>query len=255
MGISDFKARMLAGERMAGTFVKVPSHEAMEYFAASPLDFICLDGEHAAIDRNAMDACLAVARALDFPVMVRVASATPENMLQALDSGAVGLVCPHIDTVEKAQAIARAGHFGLGGRGFAGATRWAGLGRNAMKHVLAKSRAETVILAQIEEPAGVDAAAEIAAVDGIDGLFIGPADLSVSYGKTDLNSDELLEAFKAVGEATRAAGKAFVTFVPEASVAKRYDPFGVQVYLVGSDLVWLAESARTVAEAVKGSPC
>ncbi len=251
MGISDFKTRMLAGDRMAGTFVKVPSHETMEFYAASPLDFICLDGEHAALDRSAMDACLAVARALDFPVLVRVGSATAENMLQALDAGAVGLVCPHIDTVEKAQEIAKAGHFGLGGRGFAGATRWAGHGRHPMKDVLAKSKAETVILAQIEEPAGVDAARDIAAVEGIDGLFIGPADLSVSYGQTDLNSEELLGAFKAVGEAVEASGKAFVTFVPDASGAARFDPYGVSVYLVGSDLSWLASSARGVAEAIK----
>lgn len=253
MGISDFRTRMLAGDRMVGTFLKTPSHEAIEFYAASPLDFVCLDAEHSSWDRGAMDASLALSRALDFPVLVRVGSATPENILQALDAGATGLVCPHIDTVEKAEAIARAGRFGLGGRGFAGATRWAGHGRKPMKDVLAQSREETVILAQIEEPAGVDASEAIAATDGIDGLFIGPADLSVSYGKSDLNSDELLAAFKAVGEATRKAGKGFVTFVPEASGAEKYDPYGVHVYFVGSDLSWLAASARSTAAAIKGS--
>ena len=101
MGTADFRQRMLDWQFMAGTFLKTPSYEMVEVLAKSGLDFICLDGEHAPFDRGRMDACLAIARALDFPVLVRVGSASAENILQALDSGAVGIVAPHIDTVER----------------------------------------------------------------------------------------------------------------------------------------------------------
>jgi 2-keto-3-deoxy-L-rhamnonate aldolase RhmA len=252
MKTASFKKRMLDGERLVGTFIKNPSHEILEVLALSGLDFVCLDAEHAAIDRRSMDICLAMARALDFPAIVRVASGSAENILQALDSGAVGVVVPHVTDCDRAIEVARASRFGLGGRGFAGATRWAGLGRKSMPEVLAQSEAETFVLAQIEEPSGVDAAAEIAAVDGIDGLFIGPSDLSVSLGKSDTNSPELHAAYETVGKATRAAGKAFVTWAPTTEKAAEWHKYGVNVYFIASELNWIQQGAGTVARSIRG---
>src|SRR5690606_22818818 len=100
----------------------------VEVLAMSGLDFICIDAEHAPQDRRATDACLTVARALGLPALVRVPEGTPAQILTALDSGAVGVVVPHVFNVERATIAARAAHFGHGGRGFAGSTRWAGLG-------------------------------------------------------------------------------------------------------------------------------
>ncbi len=88
MGISDYRQRMLSGERQVGTFVKMPAVEVIEALAASGLDFICLDAEHSALDRGRMDACLAMARALDFPVLVRVPSASRDEVLPVLDKWA-----------------------------------------------------------------------------------------------------------------------------------------------------------------------
>lgn len=253
MGFADFRQRMLAGERLVGTFLKTPAYELIEVLAATPIDFLCLDAEHSSFDRARMDACLAMARALDFPVLVRVGSATPENILQALDSGAVGVVCPHIDSVEKARGIAKAARFGRGGRGYAGSTRWAGYTRNTMSDLLAKSRDETIVIAQIEEPEGVAVAAEIAGTEGIDGLFVGPADLSIAYGKTNQESDELMTAFAAVGKATKAAGKAFVTFVGTGAAAAKFTEFGVHMFFIASEHGWMAASAAREAEAARES--
>jgi len=251
LGFQDFKQTMLSGKRLVGTFLKTPSHELVEVLSVTGLDFICIDGEHSAFDRHGMDACLSIARALDFPALVRVPAAKPEYILQALDSGAAGVVCPHIDSVDKAEAVAKAAHFGLGGRGFAGATRWAGLERPAMADVLAKSALETIVIAQIEEPAGVDAAAEIAAVNGINGLFIGPADLSVSYGKTDTGSDELREAYRRVGLACRDHGKANITFILKPDQADALSDLGVSVFLIGADHSLMAEAAQNAVGALR----
>lgn len=79
MGIADFKQRMASGAPLAGTFLKTASHELVEIFARSELDFICLDAEHAPFDRARMDACMAVSRALDFPVLVRVADGSAQR--------------------------------------------------------------------------------------------------------------------------------------------------------------------------------
>ncbi|MEM0948241.1 MAG: aldolase/citrate lyase family protein [Pseudomonadota bacterium] len=251
MGFADFRSRMQSGERLVGTFIKVPAYETIEYLHDTGLDFICLDAEHSPFDRARMDACLAVARALDFPTLVRVSSGSVENVLMALDSGALGIVCPHIDTVEKAEALARSARFGEGGRGFAGSTRWAGLTRRTMPEILSQSQNETVVIAQIEEPEGVEASAEIAAVPGIDGLFVGPADLTVAYGETALWSDQLMQAYAKVGAACAAAGVANITFVPGPAEAERVAAHGVNVFFVSSEAGWMAAGARAAATAIK----
>ncbi len=251
MGFADFRRRLRAGERLVGTFAKVPAYEMIEYLHDTGLDFICLDAEHSPFDRARMDACLAMARAYDFPTLVRVPSGSAENVLMALDSGAVGIVCPHIDTVEKAKALAKAARFGEGGRGFAGSTRWAGLTRRTMPDILVQSQEETVVIAQIEEPAGVEAAADIAAVEGLDGLFIGPADLTVAYGETAMWSDRLMAAYAAVGAACRAANIANMTFIARPDEAEQVAPHGVTTFFVGSEMGWMTNGARTVAAALK----
>jgi len=208
----SLKQRMAKGERLVGTFVKTPAYEVIEVLALSGLDYIVLDAEHAPFDRARLDQCLAMARALNFPALVRIPNALPSSILQALDSGAVGVVVPHVDTVEKAAQISKSARFGHGGRGFAGSTRWAGFATRTMDEVLALSDAETVVVVQIEEPEGVEAADEIAAVEGIDALFAGPADLAVCYGTTDQTSDVVRGAIKTTGDACKKHGKSFVTF-------------------------------------------
>ena len=251
MKTAGFKKRMLDGERLVGTFVKTTSHEMIEILALSDLDFVCIDAEHAAFDRRSMDACLALARALDFPAIVRVGSGSAENILQALDSGAVGVVVPHVTGAARAAEVAKAARFGLGGRGFAGATRWAGLGTKTMPEVLAQSAAETFVLAQIEEPEGVEAATEIAETVGIDGLFIGPSDLSVSYGKTDANSPELHAAYKTVGAAAQAAGKTFVTWAPTVEKAAEWRGYGVTMFFIASEHGWVMQGGRAAARGIR----
>ena len=243
MRFAEFKGRMLAGEYLAGTFLKTPAYELVEVLASSGLDFLCLDAEHAPFDRARMD----------FPTLVRPASASPEASLQALDAGAVGIVAPHVDSAEKAQALARAGHYGLGGRGFAGATRSAGFATRKMGDVLGDSQS-TVLIAQIEEPAGVDAVDEIAAVPGIDGLFVGPADLSVGYGKTDQSSEELRAAYARCGAAAKAAGKAYMTFVGSAAQAEALLPHGLTTFFIASEHNWMRQVARDEAQGIKSLP-
>ncbi|MDJ0630603.1 MAG: aldolase/citrate lyase family protein [Rhodobacter sp.] len=250
MRTGGFRQRMLAGEILAGTFLKTPAYEMVEVLALSGLDFVCLDAEHAPFDRGRLDACLALARALDFPALVRVGSGSAENILQALDSGAVGLVVPHVFSVERAEEIARAARFGHHGRGYAGSTRWAGYTARKMPDLLTQSRDETVVIAQIEEPEGVRSAADIAAVTGIDGLFVGPADLSVAYGKTDQGSEDLLTALRDVGTAAQAAGKAYMSFVPDVAKAKEWAAYGMTTFFLASEQSWVLAGARGAAQGV-----
>jgi 2-keto-3-deoxy-L-rhamnonate aldolase RhmA len=163
----------------------------------------------------------------------------------ALDSGADGVVVPHVFTVERAEIASRAAHFGHGGRGFAGSTRWAGGGRHTIAEVLAMDD-ETAVLVQIEEPEGVDAAAEIAAVPGVDGLFVGPADMAVCLGKTDVSDPAVHEVMRSVAAAARGAGKAAVTFVGSTALVPDLRELGMSVFLVASEHNFMLSAARQV---------
>ena len=253
-GRRALRARMRAGERLAGTFVKTPNVAVMELLILSGLDFAVLDAEHAPFDRGATDGCLAIARACDFPVLVRVQDGSPARILDVLDMGATGIVVPHVDSVEKARDVARAARFGLGGRGYAGSTRWAGYTTQRMPDLLARSRDETIVLAQIEEPAGVEAAGAIAALEGIDALFIGPSDLSVAYGHDSLDNPDLPDAIAQVGRAAAAAGKTFTTWVPNVETAADWATHGFTMFVVSSEQGWILQGARATARDIGNLP-
>lgn len=250
MQIAGFRQRLLSRVPLAGTFLKTPAYQLIEILAQSELDFVCLDAEHAPFDRNAIDACCAIGRALDFPVLVRIGDGSPREILQALDCGAVGIVVPHVDSAAKAQAVAQAARFGQGGRGFAGSTRWAGYATQSMPDLLKKSAEETVVMAQIEEPEGVEAAEAIAATDGIDALFLGPADLSVGYGHDHQTSDDLFAAMERVGKATEAAGKAYVSWVANAQKAQEWSAYGMSCFFISSEHSWMRAGATAEARGV-----
>jgi len=244
---TTFRARLLAGDTLAGTFVKTPAHDLVEVLMLSGLDFLCLDAEHAAFDRARLDACLAVTSARGFPSLVRVGAGSRQAIQQVLDAGATGIVVPHVDSAEKASLIAKAARFGHGGRGYAGSTRWAEFTTRKMPELLARSESETVVIAQIEEPEGVDAADAIAATPGIDALFAGPADLAVCFGERTLEGPKVREAMRTSAAAATRHGKAFVTFAPDTGSAAELRELGVTAFFIGSDHGFALDAARRAA--------
>jgi len=244
MNKPSLKARMQRGDILAGTFLKTPAHELVEILALSGMDFVALDAEHAAFDRARLDACLAVARALKFPVLVRVTDGTQAEILKALDSGADGVIIPHVATVEKAQNIVKWSRFGHGGRGFTGSSRWSGFSTRGMPELLQKSNEETIVIAQIEEPEGVDVVDSIAATDGIDGLFVGPADLAVCFGETDIAAPKVRKAMASVGAAAKKHSCTCMTYIPSPESAAELLKIGVSMFFVGSDQSYVLSAAR-----------
>jgi 2-keto-3-deoxy-L-rhamnonate aldolase RhmA len=250
MNEQGLRARMLRRDPLCGTFVKTPAVEIVEVLARSGLDFLCFDGEHAPFDRYRQDSCIAVARALGMPVLIRVPVGAPAEILKALDAGATGVVVPHCKDVATAKAIAKAAHFGHGGRGYAGSTRWAGYATRSMTDVLAED-AETIVIGQIEEPEGVDAVEQIAAVDGIDGVFVGPADLAVCYGVDRIDAEPVRAAIQRVSDAAKAAGIASVTFAPSAEMTADLKALGVTMIFFASEHAWILQGARATSAEFK----
>lgn len=244
-----FRARLIAGEPMAGTFVKTPSSEILEIMAAAGVDFICLDAEHSALGRRELDWCLALARALDLPTLVRLAHASPETALQALDGGASGLLVPHVRSPVLADDVARWARFGAGGRGYAGSTRQGAFTARPMAELLAAAGDEVSVIAQIEDPEALDQVDAIAATPGIDGVFFGAADLGVGLGLGRSTGAEIDLAFSRVAAAAQAAGCAFGAYGASPAALAGLRARGVTLALIGSDQGMVLAGARALAEA------
>jgi 2-keto-3-deoxy-L-rhamnonate aldolase RhmA len=163
------------------------------------------------------------ARAGGVPSLVRPASAAAHELLNALDCGVDGVVVPHIRSVQEAVELARTAHYGPGGRGFAGSTRAAGYGLIPIGEHPANSRTRTTVIAQIEDAEALDEIEAIAAVEGIDALFVGRIDLTISLGCTSPDDPRVVAAVDhncVRRERTRNAGEA----VPKGAYAGRVIP-------------------------------
>ncbi len=239
------------GRTLAGTFVKTPSSDIIEILALSGLDFICLDAEHSAIGRREMDWCLALARALELPTFVRLSHASADAVLQALDGGATGVVVPHVDCLETAKEVARRSRFGAGGRGYAGTTRYGGFATRGMAQILAEEKNNVFVIAQIEDPSALDEIEAIAAVDGIDALFFGAADMAVGLGLGNPGAPEVEAAFTRVAQAATAAGKPLAAHCGVASGIGDLTKRGVSLVFVGSDQGMVLSGAQAIATAVR----
>ncbi len=190
---SEFKRRLLARERLMGAFIKTPHPIVIEIMGGSGLDFLVLDGEHAPFERANIDTCMIAARAIGCPVVVRVPDNTQSTILAALDSGAAGVVVPHVNSVAQAEALAKSMHYVSGGRGFAGTTRAADYAKRKLPEHKAQARDEVCLFVQIEDMEGYAIRDQIAAVENVDALFIGRGDLAVDSGYDDFFAKEVGE--------------------------------------------------------------
>ncbi|WP_018699255.1 HpcH/HpaI aldolase family protein [Amorphus coralli] len=238
-----FRRRLVGGERIIGTFVKTPSPAVVEILGRAGFDVLVLDAEHTAMGRETVDLCLLAARAAGIAMLVRVPVASPEWIGSVLDSGAAGIMAPHVTSVADAERIATAMRYGPGGRGFSPSVPAAGYGARGIAGHLERAAEEAVFVCQIEDPDAAAAASEIASVDGVDALFVGPVDLAVACGRTDPRDPEiaaLASRVLSVAAEGHARTGMFVGSMKEAAV---WDRDGATLFVVGTDQAFLKAGA------------
>jgi len=248
---NTFRKRLLNHDLLIGTWIKTPSPIVCEILGKSELDALCLDAEHAPFGRSELDACIAATRATNMTPLVRVPSADPHDILNALDCGATGIVVPHIRTVEDAEAICQRSLYGPGGRGFAGSSRAAGFAGKAIADQLKESAEQTTIIAQIEDVEALNVIDEIAAVERLDCLFIGRIDLTVALGKTDPNDPVVVDAVASICAAGKKADTAVGMFVADVAEAKQWQDHGASLFLLQSDQSFLLAGAAKLSAAFR----
>jgi len=230
-----------------GTFIKTASPQVVEILGTTTLDYAVVDAEHAPFDRNMLDLMLLAGRAAGIPLLVRIPDTAPATILQVLDLGAAGILVPHVDSAEHAKEIvARARYRNGGVRGFSSSPRFAGYGTMGMKAALDAGDA-TCVLAQIESREGLASAEAIAAVPGIDALFIGRADLALAMGFEDIRHPDVTAATTRIIKAAVNAGKVASMFVPNEKEREQFALEGASCFVIGSDQSLLRSAAQAVA--------
>ncbi|MDU0968187.1 MAG: aldolase/citrate lyase family protein [Actinomycetaceae bacterium] len=238
-----------AGRPLAGMWVCSASPIAAEICAGSGLDYVLIDAEHSPNDLSTLLPQLHACAAYPATTIVRVPYNDERLIKQFLDLGVVNLLVPMVHTAEQARAaVARVTYPPEGVRGvgsaLARASRW-----NRVPNYLARARETISLILQIESGQACENVDEIAAVEGVDALFVGPADLAGDLGLLGQAEDEaVVERVLACIEAGHRAGKPVGTNAFNPEMARRYFEAGADFVLVGADVTLLARASEKLAD-------
>lgn len=236
-----------------GTFVKFNDPSIAEILGVVGYDFFVLDNEHVTMNRESMVDMIRGANTTDIVPIVRVRKNEDVEVLQALDSGALGVQVPNVDTGEEAATLVRyAKYTPQGTRGFSPSVRAAHYGLMDKFEYVKFANDNTLVVSHCETITCVENLDHILKIPEIDVIFIGPMDLSQSLGVIGQASHPLvLETIDLIIKKVIAAGKV-VGIVATADTAQSYIDRGVQYLLVGTDQGMIATSGKNTLKKIKG---
>jgi len=250
--MGGFRTRCTDGIATVGTFMAIPHPVAVEVTAAAGVDFVCIDWEHAQIGRERIEDLVRAADVHGVPAMVRVPGHAPESIAAALDAGAAGVLVPRVSTAEQARTAVQATRYPPVGIRGVGPGRAAGYGYRIPDYLAAAN--ENLLLAiQVETAEGLANIEDIAAVDGIDVIFIGPGDLSVSIDAMGpAGAARLNEAIGTIAATTLRSGKTTGIFRPSPDDIGAWTKSGIRFFILASDTMFLGAGVAAAMAAARG---
>ncbi|RZT19467.1 4-hydroxy-2-oxoheptanedioate aldolase [Mycobacterium sp. BK558] len=253
MSAHEFAARLRRRERILGYWSVIDSPVSTEWIAHVGWDYIALDLQHGLIGYSGMVAGLTAIDAAAGPVgLVRVEANAPTPIGRALDAGAAGVIVPLVDTAgDAAAAVASATYPPRGIRSYGPMRSQLRIGP-----VPAEADRDTVVLVMIETPQGLANVEEICAVDGLDGVYVGPSDLRLAVGGAHPQDpavhDEFEAALTCVREAAASAGIAAGIHTSDGAIAAQRLAEGFTLATVASDLTHLRQASAAHLKAATG---
>ncbi len=249
---AGLRARIRAGAPLFGVWAGLGSPLAAELLGRAGFDWVVVDLEHGAATESELLAHLTAVEVTGTAALVRPQSGERLRVGRALDLGAAGIVVPRLETAEQArEAVTFLRYPPDGQRGVALLTRGARLGAVGHGEVAYVNR-DIVGIVQIETPSALREADDIAAIDGVDVLFVGPADLSHSLGVPGRFDDAgYLAALQSVVAACRAHGKAAGILLYDPASFGPHLEMGFTFVGLGADLSFVANGAKAALAAVR----
>jgi 4-hydroxy-2-oxoheptanedioate aldolase len=248
---NPFKRALRAGKAQIGLWSSLSSSYTVEVIAGAGFDWILLDSEHSPADIENLLGQLQAAAAYPTHPIVRVPWNDMVAIKRALDVGAQSLLVPYVSTAAEARnAVAYTRYPPAGVRGVAGTTRATRFGR--VKDYARRAHEEICLLVQVETQSALDHIEEICAVDGVDGVFIGPADLHASLGYAgEIANPKVKPLIDEAIRRIRKCGKAPGILTPNEADARHWLQCGALFVAVGADVGLLARGAEALAAKFK----
>ena len=253
MPVNRFKQRLASGEPQIGLWLGLADAYCAELAANAGFDWLLIDGEHAPNDLRGMLAQLQAVAPYPAEAIIRPVIGDTALIKQVLDIGAQTLLVPMVQSAAQAGELVRAMRYpplGIRGVGsaLARASRW-----NSIADYLDQADAQMCLLVQIENAEGLARLDEIAAVEGVDGVFIGPADLSASMGhRGNPGHPEVQAAIEDALVRVQRAGKAAGILSADETLARRYIELGAAFVAVGVDTTVLMRGLQGLVGKFKG---
>lgn len=241
----------LSQKLMAGTFLNLGSPTTVEIASNMDFDWLLIDFEHGCSTVADVQNLLRACRGSKAAPIVRIRSVDPDVVKYVMDSGAAGVMFPWVSSAEEAAAAVQSMKYPpIGQRGTAGAIRATDFGCN-WKSYFEEANAQSLVVVQIETPEAVDACEDIAAVDGVDVLFVGPLDLSVNMGHPgDFTPKPFHAALQRVVDACKANGKS-AGILSKPGHIDEHKSMGFRLFALSSDMQSVTTGLQnTLAEIV-----
>lgn len=243
-------ARLRAGETLLTAWSAIPEALVAETCARAGFDAVTLDMQHGFHGVDSILRGIGAARLGGAPAIVRIPVGDFAFASRALDMGASAVIAPMINSVNDARAFAAAMKYPpVGGRSWGPFRAMALAGATSNQSYLDSANADTLALAMVETREAVDALKDILAVDGIDGVLVGPSDFSIAWtsGETiDPNLEEMSGAIAGIAGKTLEAGKIPAIFAVSGDMAKRYATMGYRLIALSSDRGYLIAGAKAL---------
>ncbi len=254
--INLIKKSVGEGRHAIGTFFELGGGIAAQCLAVTGLDFFIIDTEHGPFDVESALAAITAAEKRNLTPFVRVKDSTRPSVLKMLDIGAKGLIVPNVETVEEVKKLVEyAKYTPLGRRGFA-PTVATGFGFDEFARDIgeyfALANRETLLIPQCETLGCLSNIETIAAMPGVDGIFVGPYDLSIALGvPAQLDSPKLTEAIRHVQSVCKAHQKISMIYANTPSASAAHFENGFDCVACGMDAIFLINAVKDMVASIK----
>ncbi|MGS1097462.1 aldolase/citrate lyase family protein [Aquamicrobium terrae] len=248
--VNKFRRGLAEGRVQIGLWLGLANPYSAELLAGTGFDWLVIDGEHAPNDLRSMLAQLQAVAISNATPVIRLPADENWMIKQVLDIGCQTILIPMVETEEQAQRLARAMKYAPAGVRGVGAGLARASAFNDISDYLATADAETCLLVQVETQAGMAELKRIAAVDGVDGVFIGPADLAADMGhRGNAEHPDVQKVIETGISRLQEVGKPAGILTSNRSLARRYIDLGATFVAVGSDVGLLRQSAVALRQA------
>ncbi len=244
-------------KKIIGTLTHIKSAAAIEALGYTGVDFVMFDMEHSPLSINELSSYITASSAANISSIVRVSEGKREHILHALDIGADAVIVPSITNAQQVKEIIKYAKFSpIGERGYcmsrSGGWGFAPQSCNGLKNYMAHCNQNTMLIPQCETVGCVDNIYEITSLNGVDGILIGPYDLSIDMGIAgEFDNPKFITAINKIIDACKKNNKMLINFAGDTDTAIKYFNDGFDAILFGIDIIMYINNYKNALNVIK----